>query len=429
MLRYTLEQLSAAETYANDPALATLARRVAVNHTATDLSVGDRKRLALSGGLAAAVLAAVNELCDAEDARLNADRANRAAFDALGLPGWSIVVAGEYAELSGPMDQGVNASLRRHGEWDADRRVWRVPVGKGQTLARSLRRQLGPATQQAREDRMEAARRAHLERWLGYVESAAIDGRVYKRGVDELAQHGIYGVPDLADRLNRALHKAGAVAAQRAEAREAARAEQQAEWETQRAERRRAPAPRMLWPLDTAPVLGQPYRLGDRVVVYTGAGQQFDINADHASIWGSHLLGHEGEPCAYFYYRDADADERAELEATEARQRAERDAANARAAELRSLCAMVQQTGQFAPTGSTLPIDPTVIHDTRDAHGGGHALLIGDDETLWYVRANGADGDDWSANNVPGGMAWYSADAGLVARARALAGSVNGAEA
>lgn len=36
--------------------------------------------------------------------------------------------------------------------------------------------------------------------------------------------------------------------------------------------------------------------------VVDGTGKQFRINSDHPSVWGSHLLGHEGSMGCYVYY-------------------------------------------------------------------------------------------------------------------------------
>lgn len=55
------------------------------------------------------------------------------------------------------------------------------------------------------------------------------------------------------------------------------------------------------------------------------------------------------------------------------------------------------------------PVNPVVegriIIDNRNIEGTGHYWAIGRD--LWYVEQHGADGDDWSQNNLPGERAWY----------------------
>ena len=44
------------------------------------------------------------------------------------------------------------------------------------------------------------------------------------------------------------------------------------------------------------------------------------------------------------------------------------------------------------------------LQDTRTIYGGGDCIVIAEDK-IWYIRNNGADGDDWSRNNVRTGGA------------------------
>lgn len=50
------------------------------------------------------------------------------------------------------------------------------------------------------------------------------------------------------------------------------------------------------------------------------------------------------------------------------------------------------------------------ILDTQNIYGGGGWWIIGTDK-IWYIQNNGADGDNWSANNVrtggAGAIGWY----------------------
>ena len=50
--------------------------------------------------------------------------------------------------------------------------------------------------------------------------------------------------------------------------------------------------------------------------------------------------------------------------------------------------------------------DGEVIWDTQNIYGGGDWFVASSDQkTIWYVRNNGADGDNWSHNNVRTGGA------------------------
>jgi len=61
------------------------------------------------------------------------------------------------------------------------------------------------------------------------------------------------------------------------------------------------------------------------------------------------------------------------------------------------------------PEGEHIPEGERVL-DTANIYGGGDWFVIGP-ERIWYVRNNGADGDNWSANNVrtggAGAIGWY----------------------
>lgn len=461
MNRYTLEQLRSSSTYDADPALATLARRVAERRTDLDLPVGERKRLALAGGMAESVHEALETALAADAAAASERQEVLAAWSSLDLPGWTIALGPTEAELRGPRDEAVNASLRRHGRWDPRNKAWRVPIDKGLTLARSLRRSAGPAATQAREQAAQNKRRAEIERWIGYVEEASRQGRVYQRGIDECRSLGIEAFSDLKQRLDRALTgpaaQAARVAAQRAEierwiayiessasegriyqrgldacranhieafpdlasrmdrALSAARTQAAAN----DARRAQAQSARDLYPLSNPPAVGVPCRLGKAVVVYTHAGKRFRIDEDHPSIHGSRLLGHEGEWGAYFYRRDATDAETAALVQREAEEAAARAADNAHRDAVRRLSDAIRVPAHLLPRGSAMP-QGVVVHDTRNIYGGGSAILVSEDGAVYFIQANGADGDDWSANNLPGAIGWCARDAHLLEQAKEI---------
>lgn len=58
--------------------------------------------------------------------------------------------------------------------------------------------------------------------------------------------------------------------------------------------------------------------------------------------------------------------------------------------------------------------------DSGNIYGGGSSFVVGP-EHIWYIQRNGADGDDWGRNNVPGSIGWrIPFDAALAERIRAL---------
>jgi len=81
----------------------------------------------------------------------------------------------------------------------------------------------------------------------------------------------------------------------------------------------------------------------------------------------------------------------------------------------------IRQDGE-CPAGEHRP-DGKRLADTQTLYGGGDWFMVGD-EWIWYVRNNGGDGDNWSANNVrtggAGAIGWrVPFDADLAAKIRA----------
>lgn len=86
--------------------------------------------------------------------------------------------------------------------------------------------------------------------------------------------------------------------------------------------------------------------------------------------------------------------------------RAERYAAARRhqaAADLSALFAEIVQAGEY-PEGNHRPEGEHVTLDPQDLYGGGRWFVVGP-QWIWAVINNGADGDNWSANNVQTGGA------------------------
>ncbi len=127
------------------------------------------------------------------------------------------------------------------------------------------------------------------------------------------------------------------------------------------------------------------------------------IGDDTPSLWGGHLLGHEGQRGHLVTYRPATSDEAAAAEeidrkATAARTQAAgvQAAAEAIAAHVRSIGARPQRA------------DPTrgqSVFNTHTGTGSGIDIRV-DDQSFVFVQGNGMDGDDWSVNNAPGVIVW-----------------------
>lgn len=219
-----------------------------------------------------------------------------------------------------------------------------------------------------------------LDRWVGFVESAAAEGRLYEKGVWKLIKLGVDRSPDHQRRMDQALKKV-----KKAEA-----------------EKQKVRSMRVLYPLSMIPQLNVPTKRGEKLIVFTGVGKSFRIDESYPSRGGSHLLGHEGEKGAYVYYREATEGERESYE-----QRQQKEETKRR--ELSSIRQSIGDVRDQIQNDGDMPAGPVVIDgkrymDTANAYGGGEWFEITDD-AIWYVQNNGSDGDDWGRNNVRTGGA------------------------
>ena len=434
------------ETYAANPALAALARRLAERDFATrpagSISRDDLKRAYLAGKYADQVAAAL----DAQATKTQQDQAAAQAITA--PPGYRITVGPATISIQGPWDDGLHASLKRAGgAWDSPSKTWKAPADKAVSLKRILAHfaKRAPAAE-AVAARKTAQSRQELLRWLGYVEDKAPTGYLYQNGVDQLRELGIHQHPDLQSRLDAALTQVRAIKQAAAVAREAARQariaaarrgdklylnvpyEQRemakrhgARWDPARrawyvfdavpaALQAFAGPPevtqRRLFPLADLPPLQQALRLGSQVVVFTGIGQTLRISAEDPSVHGSQVLGHEGERGAFGYYRLATEEETAALEAQEQAAQAARAAKAQVQQALAALRDTFRRLGErpMAAAGQPMAVDGERLLDTQHSYGGGDWWVIQPD-AIWYIVNNGRDGDDWSYNNVRTGGA------------------------
>ncbi len=252
------------------------------------------------------------------------------------------------------------------------------------------------------EAEAEAMRKAEIarkeaEKWLGYAEHDVMRGftrtNAITRALSLCAQYD-----HLAERLANLKDKVEANAA-RYEAQKQQLKQQQAKGQD---EKRTQCHMRILFPDSMPPEMGQPVRHRDRVIVFESAGKPFRISESHASIWGVHLLGHEGEYGRYYYYRNATADEVSLLERQEAEAQAKADAEKKRQETILRIKNHIIEHGE-CPDGWH-HVDGERLIDTQNNYGGGEWFVITDTH-IWYVRNNGADGDNWSRNNVRTGGA------------------------
>lgn len=318
---------------------------------------------------------------------------------------------GSYA-LRCPYEESLPAALKRlGGEWDPAGRVWVIPAGSLAKLdamfARRSAKANKPDAVAARQAETAARDRSNAEKWIGYVEEAAGEGRIYTNGVNKLrGELNVARWPEMVARLDAAIVRA-----------RAGRQALEAQWVQEKAQRQTESAAvhahnvahRDLVLVMSTPPLNQPVRRYGKVVVYTGTGKTFRLSEEDADTWATHLLGFEGSPVCYAYFREAIAAEVADLELLEASERALREMAEHEQAALR-------QAQEIIVALNDRPEHPAVVgeehHNSRTLYGGGSRFVVGRD-WIWFIRGNGADGDDFSVNNLPGEIAWrapYSDD-------------------
>lgn len=432
MRNYDTADLSNPATYAADPALATLVRRVIApaRHSELGLAIGDTKSRMLAGEYPDIVRDYVARAAADATAKARQLEVVAAAIAGMAPPaGYLLTLEGNTIVLSGEFNADLHTRIKRAGgAWDGtagtNRRVWLIPASvKVSSLQRIFKNSAKATTEKAAASKVAAAataaarQMADLERWLGYVEEKAPTGYLYERGVSECRMRGINQHPDLAARLAAAIDIVSNVKRRQQDAARAARSEQSS------ASQATTPvSARRLYPLSAPPALLMPVRLGGRAVVFTSHGDTFRINEDHPSTHGSHLLGYEGERAAYYYYRPATQEETAAFELAEgARARAAEQTAQ-RQREIAALRDHIRTTGD-CPAGEYVPAGRVSL-DTATIYGGGEWFVVGTDN-IWYVLNNGADGDDWSRNNVrtggAGAIGWrIGYDADIAARIEAL---------
>lgn len=214
-------------------------------------------------------------------------------------------------------------------------------------------------------------------RWLGYAESDAASGLTRTNAIREALTRAPKH-PELADRLTAL--KAAIAAEQAAAA---------------------APARRTTLLLQH-PQLNVPESLNGHVVVFTGEKGTRRVDEDDPSVYGSHLLGEEGSWAVIVEYRNATPDETAVWEQQQTETQARRDHAVALNSEAASIAHRIRTEGHRPPSPAQPTGEPLCGHP--DLHGGGAWFVI-EPEAIWLVENNGADGDDWSLNNVHTGGA------------------------
>lgn len=121
------------------------------------------------------------------------------------------------------------------------------------------------------------------------------------------------------------------------------------------------------------------------------------ISDDDPSLYGSHLLGWEGDQGWLITYHDAPGDVVAEREAAAAAERAARQERIDWATAYREIAHHITTAGEQPP--GPIELDGERLIDQQTLDGGGDWFEITANH-IWYIRNNGMDGDTWSINNI-----------------------------
>lgn len=248
--------------------------------------------------------------------------------------------------------------------------------------------------QKDKNDEAASKRIDDIKKWLGYVEEAANDGRVYLRGFEQLSILGANKMPEYEEKIKSLYEMASAAEKERKRANDEYYAKQRQQEQQAKAVKI---SKRVLFPLKSMPIRNKPTMLSGKPVVFTEVGKSFRLNENHASLHGSHILGHEGEFGAYAYYRDATPEEGEKLLAKEKRRQEKAQAVQ----EIKSIASDIARTGERPPSAEPKGEE---IFDDMTQYGGGFSIMM-DGNWVWAIQGNGADGSDFSQNNMPGAIA------------------------
>lgn len=469
--RYSLTDLADPKTYRLNDKLATIARSIVDGefhiHAKGQMSMGEFKRRILNGEYAALVKVKWDLYVSGIEAeQKHLTECSREAKTFIPPADYALEVSGNQVLIKGAYCEDLAKRLKRiGGYWDGarydNRRCFVIPLDKTKSLNRIFSNWAkGREGRDAKAGQKKADKTiSEIKRWLGYVEESAKQGRVYEKGVSVLCQDlGIDKYPDQNQRLTAALDLAARIKKEKAEQPSYGRSwaadnpavcgkcglavgvGDQVHYRYQRggkylehvdceaakaqAERKQTEAPYKLsggsgygcqgWDP------GQVVRASDFDRKKNGHPEfLFVVESNRRYIRDDGMSFGVGDESGYIYWarcRETTSEEAAPLKAQIAEAERKRQAV----LELQTIKKRIQETGEY-PDGQNNP-EGDRLFDTQNIYGGGDWFVVGP-RWIWYVRNNGADGDNWSANNVRTGGA--GAIGRRVAYSRELAEDLN----
>lgn len=300
-----------------------------------------------------------------------------------------------------------------------------------------------PLTSQEKEENKNIEKREKILKWLGYVkEKAYKEGYLYKNGYQTVRELGINDFPDLLEELNSAIkHIEDIKEKAKREKEERERIESQKpvhyldvpyeEKEYAKHYGARWNGSRWYYRGDEIPSQLNKYIIGrivdDGLFGLSGGsgygcygwreGQVVKATKEQIERGYPEFLYIVSTKSRYYkydglsfgvgddsgYIYSARARAATDEESQELREKiAAKNKENAIKIEVTKVKKFIEENGEY-PKGD-FSLSGVVLFDTADIYGGGDWFVI-DSEYIWYVRNNGMDGDNWSANNVMTGGA------------------------
>lgn len=253
-----------------------------------------------------------------------------------------------------------------------------------------------------------------VEKWIRYAKDDVRQGWDDTNAIRTALSFNLSKFPDLAETVSE-LKKSVEANRVANEEREKTRELERERERTARAEesakkRAELDARRVLINANYPPPLGKPWRYKNmsdgKIVVIVNFGKRFFVESSDACCYG---LMPDDQWVRYAYFRDATAEECDTLIAEEQAAKKEQEELNACRKRFHEIITKIRDEGERPDNAKDLiPSDLAsyeILFDTSNAYGGGDQICITKTH-IWYLRGNGADGDNWSLNNYYGSIAW-----------------------
>lgn len=447
MKKYTIEDLSNPQIYEENSELASIAKTAAniyFEKGKFNMGIGDFKKALIAGKYPDLVKSLWDKKVDESLFKTQKKEEAKLFVRSFTAPdGYNLEIQGEEILIKGPYCADLGKRVNRLGYWDGlkhkNRKCFVIPVEKGKSLKNIFSNwQKGNA--QSKEDETKNKNLSEINKWLGYVENAAKEGRIYQNGLDKLKVLNINEHAELDQKLKDLV--------------ELAKSNKQKESEK--------PKYGQSWKAEKISVCSKcktPVIIGDNIRYKYQNENKFlehvdceeantknekkeaeaPFNVSGGSGYGCHgwsqgqvfqtskfeqEKGHPeflyvvesskkyfkydglsfgvGDESGYIYNakcREANPEEAAPLKNELAHEAAIKKAKS----DLKKIKDLIMKDGDF-PEGKGIIPEGEIYFDTQNIYGSGDWFVIST-EWIWYIKNNGMDGDSWANNNIRTGGA------------------------